>query len=97
MCVYMRLPHTVPHNTYWVYQPSEQTENLQGEVNRTLRSEDVTWDEKIPSTLVSLCIQGLVSNFQGNLLWGLPVLQQACECTCGFHVHENLKIIIILS
>lgn len=93
----MRLPHTVPHNTYLVYQPSEETGNLQGEVNRTLRSEDVTWDEKIPSTLVSLCVQSLVSNFQGNLLWGLPVLQQAYECTCGFHVHENLKIIIILS
>jgi hypothetical protein len=93
----MRLPHTVPHNTYRVYQPSEQTENLQGEVKRTLQSEDVTWDEKIPSTLVNLCVQRLVFNFQGNFLWGLPLCQQACECNCGFHVHENLKIIIIIS
>jgi len=85
----MRLPHTVPRNTYWVYQPSEQTENLRGEVNRTLQSEDVTWDKNIPSTLVNLCVQVLVSNFQGNLLWGLLLCQQACECNCGFHVHEN--------
>jgi hypothetical protein len=62
----MRVPHTVPRNTYQVYQPSEQTENLQGEVNRTLRTEDVMWDENIPATLVILCVQSLVSNFQGN-------------------------------
>jgi len=63
----MRIPHTIPHNTCQVYQPSEQTENLQGEVNRTLRSEDNAWDEKIPSTLVTLCVQSLVFNFQGNV------------------------------
>lgn len=80
----MRLPHSVPHNTYRVYQPFKQTETVQGELNRTLRSEDVTWDEKIPSTLVSLCVQGLVSNFKGNLLWGLTLCLQACQCTCGF-------------
>lgn len=88
----MRLPYTVPHNTYWVYQPSEQTENLQGEVNRTLRSEDVTWDEKIPSTLVNLCVRCLVFNFQGDLLCGLPLCQQAFHCTCGFRIAWEFEI-----
>jgi hypothetical protein len=72
----MRVPHTIPYNTYKVYQHSEQTESLQGEANRTVRSEDVTWDENIPSTLVALCVQSLVSNFQGNV-------HTFCLCPCS--------------
>jgi hypothetical protein len=65
--VSMRVPHTIPRNTFLVYQSSEQTQNLPGEVNRTLWSEDVTWDKKIPSTLYTLCVQSLASHFQGNM------------------------------
>lgn len=75
----MRVPHTIPCNTYQVYHPSDTTENLQGEVNRTLRSEDVTWDKNIPSTLVTLCVQSLVSNFKGNV---------CMSCTLPYSVTE---------
>ena len=61
----MDISHTIPHNTYLVYQPSEQTLSLHGEINRMLRSEDATWDKNLPPSLVTLCVRSLVSNFQG--------------------------------
>ncbi|XP_023705077.1 dynein regulatory complex subunit 5 [Cryptotermes secundus] len=66
----MRVPHTIPHNTSLVYQSSEQTQNLPGEVNRTLRAEDVTWDKEIPSTLATLCVKSLASHFQEKRVLG---------------------------
>ncbi|XP_069684796.1 dynein regulatory complex subunit 5-like isoform X1 [Periplaneta americana] len=59
----MRIPHTIPRNTYWVYKPSEQALNLNGELNRHIRSEDAEWDVNLLPSLATLCLQSLVSNF----------------------------------
>ncbi|PSN49122.1 T-complex-associated testis-expressed protein 1 [Blattella germanica] len=65
----MHIPHTIPNNTYVVYKPSEQTQLLPGEIKRTLKSEDTEWDKNIPPTLITLCVQSLVSNFQDGIYW----------------------------
>lgn len=100
VCVSMRVPHTIPHNTSLVYQSSEQTQNLPGEVNRTLRAEDVTWDKTIPSTLATLCVQSLAFHFKGNVYMYCRI---ANLMPVGTSVHlewflgacENFKIITI--
>ncbi|KDR15318.1 T-complex-associated testis-expressed protein 1 [Zootermopsis nevadensis] len=88
----MRVPHTIPCNTYQVYHPSDTTENLQGEVNRTLRSEDVTWDKNIPSTLVTLCVQSLVSNFKDKQ--ALQLLPDEDRCLLLETLPIDLPLII---
>ncbi|XP_049767567.1 dynein regulatory complex subunit 5 [Schistocerca cancellata] len=60
----MRIPHTIPKNAYEVYKPSRTTLNLVGEDARPIKAENITWDEDIPPTLVTLCVQSLVQSFK---------------------------------
>ncbi|XP_075221378.1 dynein regulatory complex subunit 5 isoform X1 [Lycorma delicatula] len=71
----MRVPHTIPVNTLRAYAASDQTLMLMGERFRLIRSEDLTWDERVPLSLAYICIQTLADNFEKhkNVLPFLPV------------------------
>nr|XP_031832237.1 dynein regulatory complex subunit 5 [Nomia melanderi] len=67
----MKVPHSVPKNVFQVYRCSYETTRLSSERDRTLRSEDVLWDENRVPSLRSLALLAIAAAWKDN-----PILEQ---------------------
>ncbi|KOC68411.1 T-complex-associated testis-expressed protein 1 [Habropoda laboriosa] len=71
----MKIPYTIPRNTFEAYRCSYDTTRLTCEVERTIRPEDVSWDEwKVPS-LKTLALRVIASAWKQN-----PILEELPTC-----------------
>lgn len=57
----MRLPESIDVNTYLAYKT---TTNLESE--RKIKADDFDWNNNHPKSLVSLCIEKLCENWNGQ-------------------------------
>ncbi|XP_011502625.1 PREDICTED: T-complex-associated testis-expressed protein 1 [Ceratosolen solmsi marchali] len=68
----MRLPHTVPTEAFEAFRCSEETMQLPGELDRTLRAEDDKWDTVgIPEDLKIQALRVIAANWCKN-----PILDE---------------------
>ncbi|XP_043250668.1 dynein regulatory complex subunit 5-like [Colletes gigas] len=71
----MRIPHTVPRNVFETYRCSYETTELSNELERTIRSEDVSWDLGRVPTLRTLALHVIASVWKDN-----PILEELPTC-----------------
>nr|XP_033195790.1 dynein regulatory complex subunit 5-like isoform X1 [Bombus vancouverensis nearcticus] len=71
----MKIPHTIPKNVLEAYRCSEETTRLTCEVDRTIRPEDVSWDEERVPSLKTLALRVIASVWKKN-----PILEELPTC-----------------
>ncbi|RLU19080.1 hypothetical protein DMN91_009438, partial [Ooceraea biroi] len=71
----MRIPHTISKNVLAAYRCSPETSSLPQEQGRTLRAEDVSWDDGVIPDLKILALRVIVSIWKDN-----PVLEDLPTC-----------------
>ncbi|KMQ96319.1 T-complex-associated testis-expressed protein 1 [Lasius niger] len=71
----MRIPHTISKNVVAAYRCSPETSLLPHEQGRTLRAEDVSWDDGVIPDLKILALHVIVSAWRDN-----PVLEDLPTC-----------------
>ncbi|XP_053985830.1 dynein regulatory complex subunit 5 isoform X1 [Hylaeus volcanicus] len=71
----MRIPHTIPRNVFEAYRCSYETTRLSSELERTIRSEDVSWVEGRVPPLRILATYVIASSWKDN-----PVLEELPTC-----------------
>ncbi|XP_017763540.1 PREDICTED: T-complex-associated testis-expressed protein 1 [Eufriesea mexicana] len=71
----MKIPYTIPKNVLEAYRCSEETTRLMSEVERTIRPEDVSWDEQRIPSLKTLALRVIASVWKEN-----PILEELPTC-----------------
>ncbi|GAB1866311.1 T-complex-associated testis-expressed protein 1 [Camponotus japonicus] len=71
----MRIPHRISKNVIAAYRCSPETSLLPQEQGRTLRAEDVSWDDGVIPDLKILALRAIVSVWKDN-----PVLEDLSTC-----------------
>ncbi|KAM0732060.1 Dynein regulatory complex subunit 5 [Formica fusca] len=71
----MRIPHSISKNVVAAYRCSPETSLLPQEQGRTLRAEDVSWDDGVIPDLKILALRAIVSAWKDN-----PVLDDLPTC-----------------
>ncbi|XP_039282090.1 dynein regulatory complex subunit 5 [Nilaparvata lugens] len=60
----MRIPHTLRVNVIRVYASSTQSRQLLGEMNRSIESDNFSWDKYDPLSLMDTCVKVMAEGFE---------------------------------
>ncbi|CAL7938947.1 unnamed protein product [Xylocopa violacea] len=71
----MKIPHSIPRNVLEAYRCSDETTRLMNEIDRTIRPENVSWDEYRVPSLKTLALRAIASVWEKN-----PILKELPTC-----------------